>query len=176
MKILAISGSLREASTNTTLLKSLRLLASPTVQITLFDGLARLPHFNPDLDIDPAIPEVQYLRDELNASQAVFISTPEYAHGLPGSLKNALDWLVRSGELYAKPLAIINASPRSTFAQASLREILNTMGVRLVPQADLTLSISGAPVNPEAIACNLDCAESLRRALHALSAVIESHL
>jgi NAD(P)H-dependent FMN reductase len=63
----------------------------------------------------------------LLSSDAVLISSPEYAHGVPGSLKNALDWLVRSGELYEKQLGLINVTPRSTYAQASLVETLSTM-------------------------------------------------
>lgn len=176
MRILAISGSLREASSNMTLLRSLPLLSPPSVEISLFDGLARLPQFNPDLDTDPPNPEVKHLRDALNDSRAVLISTPEYAHSLPGSLKNALDWIVRSGELYTKPIAIFNASPRSTFAQAALREVLITMGAQLISEADVTVSIPGVDTpGPEAIAANPSYAEPLRSALMALSRAVENH-
>lgn len=169
MKILAISGSLREASTHTTVLKSLLLLAPPAHQIHLFDGLAHLPHFNPDLDFESPHPAVGHLREELNTSGAVLFSTPEYAHGLPGSLKNALDWLVRSGERYTKPVALINSSPRATFAQSALQEILTTMGAHLIVAASVTVAIpSRSALTPEAIAANPVYAAPLRAALDAL--------
>jgi chromate reductase, NAD(P)H dehydrogenase (quinone) len=97
------------------------------MEVVFCDVLSSLPHFNSDLDIEPGPPVVQDFRKQLNTSDFVVISTPEYAHGLPGSLKNALDWLVRSGEMYEKRVALLNASPRSTFAQAALLEILSTI-------------------------------------------------
>ena len=63
------------------------------------------------------------------------IAAPEYAHGVPGALKNALDWLVASDAFPGKPVALINAAPRAFHAQAALRETLATMAARLVPEA-----------------------------------------
>jgi NAD(P)H-dependent FMN reductase len=83
-------------------------LGSPNLEFELFSKLSELPHFNPDLDVEPGPPPVQNFRSELRRAQAVVISTPEYAHGLPGTLKNALDWVVRSGELREKPIALVN--------------------------------------------------------------------
>ena len=131
MNILAISGSLRKGSSNTTLLEVLKLLAPAGVDITLFEGLASLPHFNPDDDGENAPTTVMEFRNQLQQCDGVLISSPEYAHGVPGSLKNALDWIVSSGELYKKPISLINASSRATHAQASLIEIINTMGAML---------------------------------------------
>jgi len=165
MKILAISGSLRATSTNTALLQALPLLARPHTQIVFCDVLSSLPHFNSDLNVEPAPPAVQHFRNQLKASDFVVISTPEYAHGLPGSLKNALDWLVRSGELYEKRVALLNASPRSTFAQASLLEILSTMGVRLVREAFLTVPLLGQTLKAEEIANHPEYAAALRQFL-----------
>ena len=131
MKILAISGSLRRGSSNTTLLEAFKLLAPADVDIILFEGLASLPHFNPDDDGENAPTTVMEFRNQLQQCDGVLISSPEYAHGVPGSLKNALDWIVSSGDLYKKPVALINASSRATHAQASLIEIVNTMGSML---------------------------------------------
>lgn len=111
------------------MLQAIGALAPAKVQVVLYSGLSELPHFNPDLDTETPPPAVGDLRSRLLASDGVLISSPEYAHGVPGTLKNALDWLVRSGELYEKPVALVNTSPRSTHAHASLLETLNTMSV-----------------------------------------------
>lgn len=101
--IVAISGSLRTGSSNTAVLQAIAILAPPEVQVVLYSNLSELPHFNPDLDTETPPPAVSEFRSRLLASNGVLISSPEYAHGVPGTLKNALDWLVRSGELYEKP-------------------------------------------------------------------------
>src|SRR5678815_4802212 len=121
MRILAISGSLRRVSSNTTLLRVVGVLAPAGVEVTLYEGLADLPAFNPDLEgAEPS--SVLAFRAQLKEADGVFISSPEYAHGVPGSLKNALDWIVGSGEFVEKPVALINTSPRAFHAQASLTE------------------------------------------------------
>src|SRR5579859_4480587 len=112
MQFLAISGGLRAASTNTSLLRAAAVLAPEDVTIKLYDGLGDLPHFNPDLDTELPPLAVARFRLRLRNAAGVIISTPEYAHGVQGVLKNALDWLVASGELYEKPVAIFSASPR----------------------------------------------------------------
>src|SRR5258706_3771747 len=129
MRIIAISGSLRARSSNLALLRAATKIA-PEVQI--YEGLASLPHFNPDDDEQGATPPpaVAALRELLASADGILISTPEYAHGLPGSLKNALDWLVSDGALVDKPVAILSASPiRGQFAQASLVRTLTTMNL-----------------------------------------------
>jgi len=142
MQILAISGSLRAGSSNTALLQAAATLAPANVQIVLFEKLAELPHFNPDLDQEPFPAAVVDFRAQLRKSAGVIISCPEYAHGVPGVLKNALDWLVASGELYEKPVALFNASLRGTYAQASLRETLTVMTAQLIPEACVTLALA----------------------------------
>src|SRR6476619_8230545 len=111
------------------------MLAPPSARVRIFDGLAELPHFNPDLDTEGAIlpPSVQRLRREIGEADALIISSPEYAHGVPGSLKNALDWLVSSPVMVLKPIAVLNTSSRSTHAYASLLETLRTMSTSLIP-------------------------------------------
>ena len=151
--IVAISGSLRTGSSNTAVLQAIAILAPPEVQVVLYSNLSELPHFNPDLDTETPPPAVSEFRSRLLASNGVLISSPEYAHGVPGTLKNALDWLVRSGELYEKPVALINASPRSSHAQASLTETLTTMTARLVPEACVTVALPNKSVDASGI-CN----------------------
>ncbi|MDQ4141691.1 MAG: NAD(P)H-dependent oxidoreductase, partial [Bacteroidota bacterium] len=111
MKILAISGSLKSTSKNSILVRAIGTLVPEGWQYTIYNGLDDLPHFSPERDIEPAPEAVQKLRSSLKAADAVLICTPEYAHGMPGSLKNALDWTVSSGEFVGKPVAVLSASP-----------------------------------------------------------------
>ena len=106
LTILAISGSLRARSTNTELLLALSALAPEGVSIDLYDALDRLPHFNPDLEHTEPAP-VMDLKRRLGRSDGLIISSPEYARGVPGSLKNALDWLVSGSEFVDKPVALV---------------------------------------------------------------------
>ena len=137
-RIIAISGSLRQRSSNTTLLRALASVAPPDVEVVLYDGLGALPHFNPDLDEEGAAvpPAVCDLRTLLTGADAIVISSPEYAHGVPGTLKNMLDWLVSTGELVGKPVALLNASPSGgEYAQRALLETLRTMNWNVLESA-----------------------------------------
>jgi len=110
IRVLAISGSLRRASSNSALVAAVARLAPQTVDVSIYCELDELPPFNSDLDGDDAPAGVSRFRAALQACDAVLISSPEYAHGVPGVLKNALDWVVGSGELVDKPFALINTS------------------------------------------------------------------
>ncbi len=107
----------------------------------LYCRLGDLPHFNADLESTKP-PSVTDLRAQ-EWSDGLVISTPEYAHGVPSVLKNALDWLVSSEEFVRKPIALFNASPRAIHAQAALTEIVTTMAGRIVPEASITVSLLG---------------------------------
>ena len=172
MRLLAISGSLRGASTNTAALEALAKLAPEGVKVLVYRDLAKLPPFNPDDDVeDGRKPEpVETLRALVSASDALVIAAPEYAHGVPGALKNALDWLVVSETFAGKPVALINTSPRAFHAQASLREILSTMAARLTPEAFASISLTGKTVAAEAILADPVCARRLAESLDALIA------
>jgi chromate reductase len=165
MKILAISGSLRAASLNSALLRAARRLAPAGIDITLYDGMGTLPLFNPDLlESDP--PAVAQLRAAVIDSAALLIASPEYAHGITGVMKNALDWLVGCEAFIDKPIALLNASPRASHAHASLREIVTVMSGRIM--ADATVAIVGAHLDEDSIAAHPEIAPALVRALLAL--------
>jgi NAD(P)H-dependent FMN reductase len=114
MKILAVCGSLQADSAN---LRLLRLAASkaaelPGVEVVIFDGVRRLPHFDPDLEARGVVPAaVSEWRAAIAASDALLIASPEYGHSLPGSLKNAIDWVIGSGELERKIVAVTASVP-----------------------------------------------------------------
>lgn len=145
MRLLGLCGSLRKSSLNLAALKTLASLAAEG-EVEIYDGLGLLPLFNSDLDDgERAMPEsVARLRALVAASDGLVIAAPEYAHGLPGAFKNALDWLVGDESFADKPAMLINVAPRSFHAQAQLREILATMAARVVSEACVALSVRHA--------------------------------
>jgi chromate reductase, NAD(P)H dehydrogenase (quinone) len=174
LRLLAISGSLRRASTNTAALEALARLAPEGVRVLVYRDLAGLPPFNPDEDVEyvPKPGPVERLRELVGASDAIVFAAPEYAHGLPGALKNALDWLVASETFAGKPTALINTSPRAFHAQASLREILSTMAARLIPEAFVSISLTGKAATADDILADTVCVRRLTESLEALIAAI----
>ncbi len=162
MRILAISGSLREQSTNSRLLRATRQIAPPGVTLDLYEALGELPHFNPDLDEGEPPAIIGRLRDAIGASDALMICSPEYAHGVPGTLKNALDWLVASEEMAGMTVALINASARSTHAHAQLAETLRTMATHVIPA---TIALDGRRIDEHAMAADAEIVAALRRVI-----------
>jgi chromate reductase, NAD(P)H dehydrogenase (quinone) len=164
-ELLAISGSLRQGSSNTELLRAAARLAPRGVTVRLYDELASLPHFNPDLlDCEPAV--VGRLRAQIGRADGLLISSPEYARGVSGALKNALDWLVSGSEFVAKPVAVFNASPRAHHADDALRLTLTTMSGHLVEAASISLALLGRNLGAAEIAADPQLSAALRTALH----------
>jgi NAD(P)H-dependent FMN reductase len=138
-----------------------------------YEGLASLPHFNPEDDEDgrPLPPPVGELRARAIAAEGWVISSPEYAHGVPGSLKNALDWLVSCPELPGKPVLLLNASAAGgDFAQASLAEILRTMSLEVLEES-LTRPFLPRKLQESGV-LEPGAARMLREALEALAAAV----
>jgi chromate reductase, NAD(P)H dehydrogenase (quinone) len=174
MRILAISGSLRQVSSNTALLSAAIALAPENVEIKLYGGLGDLPPFNPDLEpYEP--PSVTDLKRQIQGADGLLISSPEYAHGVPGVLKNALDWLVSGEEFVYKPVALLNASPHATHAQASLAEIITVMSGRLVPEASITVPLPGKNLDAVGIAAHPEISVALQTALLVFAAEIDRY-
>jgi NAD(P)H-dependent FMN reductase len=172
IRVLTLCGSLRAKSSNAALLEAVARLAPPDMEIVHYLGLAGLPQFNPDLDVEPPPPAVSTLRQALAAADALLVSTPEYAHGVPGAIKNAFDWLVSGVEIYRKPVALLNPSPVSLFAQPQLTETLRVMSGAVVDEACLTLPIAGRGLDAEGIAADPELADALRVALEALTRAV----
>jgi chromate reductase len=172
MRILAISGSLRTASSNSTLLRAAAAIAGPDVEMVAFAGLGDLPHFNPDLDQGTPPSAVAEFRQEVAGADALVISSPEYAHGVPGTLKNALDWLVGGIEINGKPVALLNASARATHADESLRETLTVMGAKVI---SYTISLDGRKnLDVKAMANDAQVALAVRAAIAELAGAVEA--
>ncbi len=141
MRIQAVSGSLRANSTNSALVRAAEECADAEVDFAVFEGLDTLPHYSPELDRADVLPaSVLEWRKQLASADGVLICTPEYAFGMPGSLKNALDWVVSSGELWRKPVAALSASPSALGgekAHAALLLTLTALEAQTVEEASL---------------------------------------
>ena len=142
------------------------------MQIVIFDGLADLPHFNPDLDGDRPPKPVAALRQAIGNAHGLLISSPEYARGVAGVMKNALDWLVSSTEFPGKPVALINASQRASHADAALRLTLNTMSANLIEEASIMLPLLGRNLDAAGILGDADLSSRLALALADLGRAI----
>ncbi|HQX59134.1 MAG TPA: NADPH-dependent FMN reductase [Burkholderiaceae bacterium] len=173
MKILALSGSLRQASINSALLRAATRFAPPGASVTLFNGLGKLPLFNPDREETPPRTVTRF-RARVAASDALLIASPEYAHGVTGTIKNALDWLVGFEPFACKPVAVLNASSRAHHADAALREILKTMAAAIVEPASVLVPPLGA--NPaDALAFDHAVEQPIRETLTALCDAVRLH-
>ena len=171
MNVLAISGSLRAASINAALLRAMQRLAPDHIRITLAQGLGELPLFNPDLEAHvPA--GVNAFRADVVVADALLIASPEYAHGVSGTIKNALDWLVSFEPFVGKPVAVLNAASRAHHADESLREILKTMSAFIVEPASIVVPLTGATLRDDDMVASPVVAHALRESLGALHAVM----
>jgi chromate reductase, NAD(P)H dehydrogenase (quinone) len=174
MKITAISGSLRAASLNTCVLQAASRLAPRGVEIELFEGIGNLPFFNSDLEAERLPAEIARFRTIIGTADGLLISSPEYARGVSGVMKNALDWLVGSETFPGKPVALINTSPRATHALAALTITLETMSAHLVKDASITLPLLGTVNDADSIAANPDLVGPLRNALECFARAIRA--
>jgi NAD(P)H-dependent FMN reductase len=147
VKILSISGSLRPNSSNHSILQFIAANAPEGIDFATYEGIDLLPHFNPALDTEEAPEQVAGLRAAIAEAKGVIVCTPEYAFGVPGSLKNALDWTVSSGSFNTKPVAIITASSSGEKAHAALLNIFTALGAKVNQDATLLISYIRTKVN-----------------------------
>ncbi|WP_340400463.1 NADPH-dependent FMN reductase [Paenibacillus sp. FSL H8-0079] len=168
LNILAISGSLRNPSSNTLLMHAMIKLTTPNLKFEVYDGLNDLPHFNPDLDVEEGPVSVQNWRERLEHSDGVLICTPEYGNGVPGALKNALDWIVSSGDWLNKPTIVIAASPSpmgGDKAHASLLLTLNMINAHVLQDGCLTIPHITLKMNKEGVIIDSETHHALQNSL-----------
>ena len=171
-RILLVSGSTRSGSTNTALLRAARDAPPAGIEAELYEGLAGLPHFNPDDDVEPLPDAVADLRARIAAADAVLFCTPEYAGALPGSFKNLLDWTVGGPEMYGKPVAWVNASAsptRAAKAHESLETVLRTIHADVVSEACRHVAVARGRV-VDGLVADLDARGGIAEVLAALAA------
>ena len=147
--VLAVCGSIRNNSSNHRLIKAIADLYTEELHIELFGSVALLPHFNPDEATEQTPEVVLNFREQLCNAAGIIICTPEYAHGVPGVLKNAIDWTVGSGEFSGKPVLLITASTDGRFAHESLCETLRVLEAKEIDQLNLLIPFVQTKISPE---------------------------
>ena len=177
IRILGLSGSLREKSYNTALLTAVASLAPDSVDYVFFKRLGELPLFNPDVEANEML-AVKILKAEVAKADGLIIASPEYARGISGVMKNALDWLVSGEEFPDKPIALFNASPRSKQAQSALRTVIRTMSGNIIERASIAVPLLGSNLDATGIVKNPDIAKAVKHAMdvfcRAITAVDET--
>ena len=171
VKILAVSGSLRTKSTNSALVRAIKECAEAEVDFAIYKGLDTLPHFSPELNTPDVPASVLEWRTQLAWADGVVVCTPEYAFGMPGSLKNALDWVVTSGELWRKPVAALSASPSALGGKKALAALVLTLSAleaQTIDAASLSIAFSRSKVTPEGRVTDAPTRTALRSSLDAL--------
>ena len=163
LKILALSGSLRKASYNSAAVRALELLAPDGIKVIVGD-IGDLPLFNPDREGEK-IPPLERLKSQLHESSGLILATPEYAHGISGPLKNALDWLVSGSEFPNMSIMLINTSPRASHAQDHLREVITTMSANIIEKAHVSIPLLGSELDSIGIVNDNDIASLLQTGL-----------
>jgi chromate reductase, NAD(P)H dehydrogenase (quinone) len=156
VRVLAVCGSLQAKSANLDLLRQAIASAPEGMEVVLFDRLGALPLFNPDIEAAGSVPEaVEAWRRALSESDAVLIASPEYGHSLPGAVKNAVDWVIGSGELHQKTVAItcaVPASERGKLGLAALRQTLLAVNATVLGGEPIVKG-PGAPAAVRALLC-----------------------
>ena len=177
MNVLAISGSLRSESYNTSLLRALAEEAPAGVSVELWSGLKQIPAYDADEDVTPGPAPVESLREAVARADAVVFATPEYNSSVPGALKNALDWASRpfaTNSFRNKPVAVIASSAGAfggIWAQAELRKVLGAMGAR-VAEVELAVGHVAEKLNPDGELVDPAVRQQLRDALSAVLAEV----
>jgi chromate reductase len=177
MRVLAISGSLREASNNTALLRALREEAPSGVEVELWQGLKEIPPYDADDDVTPGPETVEAFRDLVRGADAVFFATPEYNSSVPGALKNALDWASRplaTNAFRNKPVAVVSTSAGAfgaVWSAAELRKVLGAMGAR-VTDVELAVGHADEKFDDEGRLIDGEIRQTLRESLDTLLAEV----
>jgi NAD(P)H-dependent FMN reductase len=170
MSLLLISGSLRDGSTNTALLRTAHAIDADT---ELYERMRALPHYSPDDDHDDLPAAVRELRAATGRAEAILVCTPEYAGALPGAFKNLLEWLVGGGEAYRKPIAWINVSgpaapSGAADAHDSLRKVVGYLSMEIVEEACVRIPVARGAIGEDGLIADPAIRAPLAQALAAL--------
>lgn len=173
IKILAISGSTRKDSSNHRLIKAIADLASESFSMLVFEDIASIPSFNPDLDNAESTPEqVTDFRKQLKEADGVLICTPEYAIGVPGVLKNAIDWTVSSMEFSQKSVALITAGTSGKIAHQSLLGTLLIIESKITKETQLLIPFVKTKLNAESEITDTQTLNNVNRLIQSLKLMI----
>jgi chromate reductase len=170
-KIVAISGSTKVLSTNALYITAAGQLLGKDFEITNFPSISDLPHFNPDLDLENPPKLINELRSAIQQANGIIISTPEYAMGLPGSLKNLLDWTVSSASFSGKPVLALVASTQGEKAYQSIIDVLTVLEAKAFPQL---ISFAKAKISTVAIITDNETLTKLKSTIQSFVATMNS--
>lgn len=177
MRVLLVSGSVRDGSTNTAVLRTVQALAPAGIEAVLYDGILGLPHFNPDDDAEGAqVPEpVARMRAAMHSADALLICTPEYAGAMPAVLKNLLEWTIGDASTYRKPVAWINASSRASptggaDAHESLAKVLRYAHADIAQDACIRIQLTRQDIGDSGVVENAEARQKIGDALAKLVA------
>lgn len=171
-QIFAISGSLRSGSSNHNILNYLKSLAPQDVSFNIYDGLATIPPFDPGNDNDAPPESVMKFRNLIADADGIIICTPEYAFGIPGQLKNALDWTVSSGSFSGKSTALITASTGGENAHTALLKVLGAIDASLADDTTLLISYIRSKMDATGNITDAETVENIKLVLSNLVKII----
>lgn len=174
-KVLAICGSTRQQSTNLGFIHAFAELAKGVFEITIFESISNLPHFNPDLDNENPPETVIHFRQQISEADGVLICTPEYAMGVPGSLKNALDWAVSSSSFSQKPTVLITASLSGMKGHAALLETLKVIEAIIPQELQLVVSFAKTKITVDNTIIDNPTLQAVKNLGLAFSKIIEGN-
>ena len=154
MKLMGICGSLQAQSSNLSMLQAAAAMVPAGVEFVIYDGIRHIPAFDPDIEAAGPPPVVAYFIEQLRSSDGLIVASPEYAHGMPGSLKNAIDWLVGSYSLDGKPVAVttaVNHVTRGQLGLAALTHVLEVVGGVIIGGKPILRGEEGEPALRELV-------------------------
>lgn len=172
-KVLAISGSIRSQSTNLNYIKAIGELSADIFSIEIFERLLDIPAFNPDDDGDDPPAVVTDFRNQLRNADGILICTPEYAMGVPGSLKNAIDWTVSSMEFSHKPVALITASLSGLKGHAALLETLHVIEAKITADTGLIISFAKTKISADCTITDEAVSAAVKKLIEAFSLLMQ---
>ena len=172
MKVLGISGSIRKGSSNERILLAAAGFLSEDIQFSIFEGLQDIPHFDPGNKEEPVA--FTKLKDALSHADAVIISTPEYAFGIPAVLKNALEWTVAASSFNTKPTALITASTSGTKGHQSLLWVLEAIGTKMNEDTQLLVQFIRSKMDAEGNIKDEETLVQIRKIVNALLLLAEN--
>ena len=174
-KVLAICGSTRSDSSNLRLIKAIQQLSEGVFDVEIYTGLADLPHFNPDIDNESVPEAVTLLRNKIKSADGILICTPEYVFSLPGSLKNAIEWMVSTTIFSNKPAALITASGLGEKAHESLLLIMKTVEAKFTEATTLHLSAARTKVNAAGIISDETVLIKVQSLIHSFAELLQKN-
>lgn len=173
--ILAISGSTRRKSANLAILTHIAALTASYWNVEIYTGIGNFPHFNPDLQPEEALPAVQELRSKIASADGVIICTPEYVFSLPGSLKNAIEWMVSTTVFSEKPVALITAAAGGEKAHESLVLIIKTLYAKVFQETNMLIQGAKGKINDQGEVTDEETLERLKSLIRSFREVLDGN-